>query len=72
MSLMENRIMFDYDVDRLLVDKPERYKQIIRAKIKRAMEYQEKISDKYISTDLVIGFMIKLDEDYVSVREDNE
>ena len=69
---MENRIMFDYDVDRLLVGKPERYKQIIRAKIKRAMEYQEKVSDKYISTDLVIGFMVKLDEDYVSVREDNE
>ena len=72
MSLMEDRIMFEHRVEQLLQGKPERYKQIIWSKIYRAMEYQDKMTEAYIGTDVVIGFMVQLDGEYVSNRQDNE
>ena len=72
MGMMEDRIMFQDKVEKLLADKPERYKQIIWTKINRAMSYQDGISDRFIGTDVVIGFMVQLDGEYVTIREDNE
>ena len=72
MDRMINRIIFEEDVAKLLMDKPTRYKQIIYQMIDRAMAYKGKVCDKYISIDTVIGFMVQLDREYVSVREDNE
>lgn len=65
------RNVFERKVEKLLLNKPERYKNIIQAQIDRHLLYAEKINEISYNIDLVISYMVKLDQEYISIREDN-
>lgn len=73
MSDSTSRIIFRIKVDRLLQDKPKRYSEIIKSKTERYNEYLTKVGEPDLcDINIIIGFMIELDVQYVSVRDDNE
>lgn len=62
------RLVFERHVERLLLGKPHRYQDIIHSHIDRHLSYSDRVS---LDLDVVIAYMVQLDKEYVSVREDN-
>lgn len=63
------RLVFEKRVEQLLLNKPRRYMDIIQSHIYRHLSYSDKVS---CDIDIVIAYMVQLDKEYVSVRDDNE
>lgn len=63
------RLVFERKVEQLLLNKPARYKAIIQSHIDRHLSYSDKV---WCDIDVVIAYMVQLDKEYVSVRDDNE
>lgn len=68
-----SKIIFQLNVEKMLKDKPNRFKDIIQAKIDRHNEYLSKVSVDLELNDLniVTQYIVQLDIEYVSIREDN-
>lgn len=66
---MIERVNFETEVEKLLIGKPKRYGQILQSHIDRHLQYSKGGS---IPLDIVIMYMVQLDKEYVSVREDLE
>ena len=69
---MSIRVRFQNQVDILLQDKPNRYQDIIKGYLKRYEEYYGRLGKEFRDIERVIDWMVDLDQEYVSVREDNE
>lgn len=69
---MSSRVRFSNNVDKLLKGKPKRYQDIIQGMIKRYQEYYIIVGSEFYDIERVIDFCVDLDQDYVSIREDNE
>lgn len=65
---LNNRLVFERKVEKLLINKPQRYKDIIQSHIDRHLIYSDGVD---FDIDIVIAYMVQLDKEYVSVREDN-
>lgn len=69
-----SKVIFQINVDKMLKDKPDRFKRIIQSKIDRHNEYLAKVNVDLELNDLniVAQYIVQLDSEYVSIREDNE
>ena len=69
-----SKVIFKINVDKMLKDKPDRFKRIIQSKIDRHNEYLAKVYVDLELNDLniVAQYIVQLDSEYVSIREDNE
>lgn len=63
------RLVFEKKVEQLLLNKPQRYKDILQSHIDRHLSYSDRV---WCDIDVVIAYMVQLDKEYVSVRKDNE
>jgi hypothetical protein len=74
--MIYNKNVFDIKMESMLKDKPNRYKEIIKAKINRHIEYLESVGANFYEGTLCLNvlaqYMVELDSQYVSNREDNE
>ena len=66
---MVERVSFETEVEKLLKGKPKRYGQILQYHIDRHLQYSK---GKSIPLDIIIMYMVQLDKEYVTVREDLE
>lgn len=69
-----SKVIFKINVDKMLKDKPDRFKRLIQSKIDRHNEYLAKVNVDLELNDLniVAQYIVQLDSEYVSIREDNE
>lgn len=69
-----SKVIFQINIDKMLKDKPDRFKSIIQSKIDRHNEYLARVNVDLELNDLniVAQYIVQLDSEYVSIREDNE
>ena len=63
------RLVFERKVGQLLLNKPQRYKDIIQSHIDRHLSYSDRVC---CDIDVVIAYMVQLDKEYVREAEDAE
>lgn len=59
-----DRNTFYRKVDKLLLNKPDKYIEIIQKKVNKHLEYAEKIDELSYNIDIVIAYMVTLDSEY--------
>lgn len=68
-----SKVIFQINVDKMLKDKPDRFKSIIQSKIDKHNEYLTMVSVDLELNDLniVAQYIVQLDSEYISIRDDN-